>query len=291
MINGTTVEIEDPILLVNNRLFVPIGQLAELTGGTVNWDQKTKEVMIVTAHGDQLAFAADDPGMKLNGEPYFMDVTPFIHSGRTYIPLRHAAEFLHAQVGWDQAAKRAAITDVPLYETNEGDSWDAISERFGTTEQLLKERNQMKSTDKLQAATLLKVIIPDIMDNKVEPVKASNNEDVMLLAKIVQVEAGYESYDSQLAVANVILNRVNDKRFPDTIRDVIYQPGQFPPAHNGLLNKSEPSANVIKAAEAAYGGENNVEGAIYFYNPKVTGGKFWDNLTLVKEIGNHRYVK
>ncbi|HZG78655.1 MAG TPA: cell wall hydrolase, partial [Paenibacillus sp.] len=116
-------------------------------------------------------------------------------------------------------------------------------------------------------------------------------EDLQLLAKLVQVEAGYEPYEGQLAIANIILNRVKDSRFPDTIRDVIHSGRQFPPAHNGLLDKSEPNASSLRAARDALDGRNNIEDAVYFYNPDVTGGPFWDRLEVVAVIGNHAYAK
>jgi spore germination cell wall hydrolase CwlJ-like protein len=116
-------------------------------------------------------------------------------------------------------------------------------------------------------------------------------EELLLLAKITMVEAGYEPYEGQLAVVNVILNRLKDPRFPDTIRDVIYAPNQFPPAHNGLLDKAEPSESVWRAVREAVAGNNNVENAVYFYNPKVSSGKFWKSLTVIKDIGSHRFLK
>lgn len=116
-------------------------------------------------------------------------------------------------------------------------------------------------------------------------------EDYLLLSKLVQVEAGYESYEGQLAVANVILNRVKDTRFPDSIRGVIYSGKQFPPAHNGLLDKSEPNASVLRATKDALNGRNNVEGAVYFFNPKVTKGAFWDRLEVVATFDNHSFAK
>lgn len=116
-------------------------------------------------------------------------------------------------------------------------------------------------------------------------------EELLLLAKLVQVEAGYESYEGQLAIANIILNRVEDSRFPGTIRDVIYSGKQFPPAHNGLLDKSEPNASVLRAVRDALDGKNNIEDAVYFFNPKVSKGSFWDSLDVVAKIDNHHFAK
>src|SRR5690606_4646513 len=112
-----------------------------------------------------------------------------------------------------------------------------------------------------------------------------------LLAKLVQVESGYESYEGQLAVANVILNRVKSAKFPGSIKDVIYSGKQFPPAHNGLLDRSKPNASVLRATKDALNGKNNVKDSVYFFNPKYSKGSFWDNLTVIATIGNHRFAK
>ena len=85
---------------------------------------------------------------------------------------------------------------------------------------------------------------------------------------MIHVEATNQCYEGQLAVANVVLNRVKSPRWPDTIYDVIYQKGQFTPAHNGRLAKAlanGPSENAKKAAADALAGINNVEG-YYFFN-------------------------
>ncbi len=71
-------------------------------------------------------------------------------------------------------------------------------------------------------------------ENQGIPVDASDNEEY-LLACIIDCEAGGESYEAQLAVGSVVLNRVNSSYFADTITGVIYQKGQFSPAASGRL--------------------------------------------------------
>jgi N-acetylmuramoyl-L-alanine amidase len=291
---------DDPIYINNQRLFIPVRNLVEKFHGSIDWDPVDRHIFITTPLGDTLVFTLGKAEMKFNDRIYIMDVEPFISEGRMYIPLRHAAEFLHADVNWDANQRKVSFSIVPLHIYADGDSLSLISQKHMTTEQLLRERNGYESTEPV-IGDIIKVVIPDIMKQKIEPhipepevkpiLVIESNPDYTLLAKIIQVEAGYESYESQLAVGSVIMNRVNDPRFPNTIREVIYHPGQFPPAHNGLLDKSNPNESVLRAALAIMNGENNVVGALYFYNPKVTSGSFWDSLTLVKEIGNHRYMK
>ena len=79
--------------------------------------------------------------------------------------------------------------------------------------------------------------------------------DVALLAAILQCEAG--SYDGMLAVATVIMNRVASPAYPNTLRAVIYQSGQFAPTWNGSLNRvlsKGASSTAYSVAQAALGG-------------------------------------
>ena len=100
-------------------------------------------------------------------------------------------------------------------------------------------------------------------------VRKYQHEDLRLLAGITYFEAGCEPYEGKLAVANVVLNRVKSKKFPNTLEDVIYQSGQFTPALNGTLtrlwkSKKKIQPECIKAAQEAMAGNNNVRDYYYF---------------------------
>lgn len=129
-------------------------------------------------------------------------------------------------------------------------------------------------------------------DKKKEEVKNSGRKikytsaDLDLLAAIVYCEAGNQSYQGKLAVANVVLNRVEDKKFPNTIKGVIYAPRQFSPARNGRLSKAlrnkAPKA-CYSAAQDALDGNNNVAGYLYFDGSRHQGG--------YKKIDSHYFWK
>jgi uncharacterized protein YgiM (DUF1202 family) len=89
-----------------------------------------------------------------------------------------------------------------------------------------------------------------------------------LLAALVQCEAGSESYEGQLAVAAVVMNRVRSGAYPDSIHGVIYASGQFTPALNGKVNNvyesGKISASCLKAAQEAIDGTSNVGSATHF---------------------------
>ena len=113
------------------------------------------------------------------------------------------------------------------------------------------------------------------------------SDEVYLLACMVYVESGAEPYEGQLAVANVILNRVKDPRFDNTIAGVIYAPGQFPGAHNGVLDGvlySGPSESCMQAAQEALAGVNNI-GGYYYFNGYVDTSTVSEYLV----IGGHTF--
>jgi len=98
---------------------------------------------------------------------------------------------------------------------------------------------------------------------------SASTDDVTLLAALIQCEAGGESYDGQLAVGAVVMNRVKSGSFPNSISGVIYQSGQFAPASSGklsrVLSSGSISSSCYQAAQAAIGGADNTGGAKYFH--------------------------
>jgi len=96
---------------------------------------------------------------------------------------------------------------------------------------------------------------------------AADVDDVTLLAALIQCEAGTQSYEGMLAVGAVVCNRIRSSRYPNTLRGVIYQRGQFGPARSGILARrlaGSIHSSCRRAAEAALGGADNVGGALHF---------------------------
>lgn len=95
----------------------------------------------------------------------------------------------------------------------------------------------------------------------------AGNGEMDLLAAIIQCEAGGESHTGKVAVGAVIMNRVRDGRFPNTITDVVYQSGQFSPVASGILSSvlsQGARSDCYQAAQEALNGSNPVGGALYF---------------------------
>ncbi|QJD84948.1 cell wall hydrolase [Cohnella herbarum] len=287
-INGIKAKLADTVRMRDDRLFLPIANLAVALNARSEWDNDNEAVTIHTVNKDKIVLSNGVPVVYFNDNRYRMDVAPFVAGGRIYIPLRHVAELLHATVKWDPEAQLVELDAVKPAVVTESYGLTEIGKEFGVSKSTLVKRNGLKSADEIKAGDSLKIIIPSVLQNEAEPY---TEKDYMLLAKLTQVESGYETYEGQLAVANVVLNRVKDSRFPNTIRDVIYSGKQFPVAHNGLLDKSVPNASVLRAAKDALNGKNNVKDAVYFYDPSVSSGPFWSGLDTIATFGTHRFAK
>ncbi len=99
-------------------------------------------------------------------------------------------------------------------------------------------------------------------------------DDVLLLAALIQCEAGGEPYEGQLAVGAVVMNRVRSAAYPNNVYGVIYASGQFTPAMSGKVDRLIAAGKVkescIKAAQDAIAGNTNVGDAMYFRRDKGT---------------------
>lgn len=93
-------------------------------------------------------------------------------------------------------------------------------------------------------------------------------QETELLASIIFCEAGNQSFEGQVAVGAVVLNRMNSAQFPDTMEEVIYQPGQFGPVSTGWLDRVRSTSgytdSAMRAAQAAMSGENPIGSCLYF---------------------------
>lgn len=115
-----------------------------------------------------------------------------------------------------------------------------------------------------------------------------SDSEMRILAQIINAEAKGEPFNGKVAVGNVILNRVESEEFPNTIKEVVYQPRQFQPVSNGAINNS-PSDEAVKAARKAI--ETNLIGdALYFYNPDIATDSWIRTREVIMNIGNHSFA-
>ncbi|MGN0385055.1 MAG: cell wall hydrolase [Lachnospiraceae bacterium] len=95
-----------------------------------------------------------------------------------------------------------------------------------------------------------------------------SDEDYEVLLRIVEAEAGGEDEEGKMLVANVVLNRVNNDKFPDTVKEVVFQRekgrAQFSPVYNGRYERVKISEGTKQAVERVLSGEDISQGALYF---------------------------
>lgn len=111
-----------------------------------------------------------------------------------------------------------------------------------------------------------------------------------LISRFVYAESRGEPYQGQVAVAAVILNRVKDSRFPNTVSGVVYQSGAFTCVTDGQINLS-PNNTAKKAAQDAMNGWDPSLGAVYYFNPNTATSKWIWSRPMTIKIGKHRFCK
>ncbi len=174
------------------------------------------------------------------------------------------------------------------YTVRSGDSLWLIARRFGTTVNALVAANGLKSTV-IRPGQVLAIPSTGAGTLTSRGAVSVSSADLSLLARLVEAEAGAEPYTGKVAVAAVVLNRVRSSRFPNTVRGVIYQAGQFSPVSNGRINLPA-SESSMKAARDAVGGWDPTGGALFFFNPAKTSNAYMHSLTVSLRIGNHSFV-
>lgn len=121
------------------------------------------------------------------------------------------------------------------------------------------------------------------------------DEEEYLLAKLAMAEAEGEDLKGKAFVMLVVLNRVNDDEFPDTIKEVIFQESdgtyQFSPIGDGRFFKQEPSDECYEALELVKTGYDESKGALYFTSIKEQSTWHSRNLDFLFEHGGHLFYK
>lgn len=150
----------------------------------------------------------------------------------------------------------------------------------------MKKRNKI-----ILSALTIALLISLINFNTQSRAQGNGNiSDVQLLARAINGEARGEPYEGQVAVGAVILNRVKDPKFPNTIAGVIYQPGAFTAVSDGQINVPiDPNSTVVKAARDALNGWDPTNGCLYYWNPATATSKWIWSRKIVKKIGKHNF--
>lgn len=114
--------------------------------------------------------------------------------------------------------------------------------------------------------------------------------DWLYLAHVIRGEARGEPRKGQVAVAAVVLNRVESEHYPDTVKEVVLQEGQFCSVEDGQY-AVEPLMSHLIAAAVALSGYDPTGGALFFYNPSSSNPAWARSMTVTQTIGNHVFLR
>ncbi|PEO55387.1 cell wall hydrolase [Bacillus wiedmannii] len=168
-----------------------------------------------------------------------------------------------------------------IYQVKSGDTLSSISQQYKVSIQSIKQTNNVDGSQ-IFVGQHLKI------DTGI------SLQEVDLMARLVNAEAGGEPHKGKVAVAKVVLNRANANGFPNTITDVIYEPIKngyaFTPVTDGRIN--QPATQEARmAVEEALTSKGTNSDWLYFYNPKTSTDKWITTRQTVAQIGNHLFAK
>ncbi|HHY36368.1 MAG TPA: LysM peptidoglycan-binding domain-containing protein [Firmicutes bacterium] len=179
----------------------------------------------------------------------------------------------------------------PVHTVQRGESLWLIANAYGTTVSALQAANGLRDTE-IYAGELL--VIPTGTGLRTTAAAAStapaSPEEIDLLARMIHAEAEGEPYLGKVAVGAVILNRVRDPRFPNTISEVLFAPWEFEPVMNNRFWQITPSADSYRAAQDALAGWDPTGGALFFYNPVKSTSPWIFTRTVITQIGQHLFA-
>lgn len=200
-------------------------------------------------------------------------------SDGTYTAASWQPEYAEGGAAWTGGSGSTDSSAAETYDTpDSGAAETSGSTDSGTAESYGNEDTSGNEVSTTQAGS------PDVpvadtgtdTASSEETVTKASADDVSLLAALIYCEAGNQSREGKVAVGAVVMNRIASGSYPGSIREVIYQSGQFSPAGSGWLDQvlegGAPS-DCYEAAQAALNGENPVPGALYFNTSAGKGTK------------------
>lgn len=149
-----------------------------------------------------------------------------------------------------------------------------------------QRKNGLKQDGVVGSATAAALGIS--LQNSVQA-SSGDESEIYVLARLVHGEARGEPYLGKVAVAAVVLNRVRDAAFPNTISGVIFQSGAFDAVKDGQIWLT-PGSDAIRAAHDALNGWDPTNGCLYYYNPSTaTNAWIWTREVRLT-IGDHAFA-
>ena len=219
----------------------------------------------------------------------------------TYLPLRKVCEAVGCTVGWIASSKTVTVSGNGLEMTVGQDSFYLVAN--GRYIYMNGTAQNVNGTMYVPARPLAKAFGWSVeWDGSAKLTSGSGaiqsgssfykEDEVLWLARIISAEAKGESLLGQIAVGNVVLNRVRSSQYPNTIYGVIFDKVggvQFEPTINGSVWNA-PTESAIIAAKLALDGAAPVGNCLFFLNPTIAQSSWIQrNRTFYTRIGKHEF--
>lgn len=243
-----------------------------------------------------------DASLLIDGQPAPLELNKELQNGTTYVSLSVMSRQLApaAQISWDGSAA-SVVTDQLSLTAQVGQYYVEANGRY------LYVAETVQLTQAGQVIVPLRVVAKAFgaevgydADAGVTTVTSGsgtiqggdnfyNQDDLFWISRVIQRESGNQPMKGKMAVGNVVLNRVADPVFPDTVEGVLAQKNQFSTYKSGALAATEPSESSTIAAKLVMDGGvvDETRGALYF----DSGTKSWAarNKQLIATIGGHNF--
>lgn len=242
----------------------------------------------------QPALAARNVRVQVDGD--LLSARAYVEQGITYVPLRSLLDaFGGWEIAWDsQEAEAVAVSASARLTADPAENTITLDETEYEARVTVENGRTYVPLRLVTEALSGSAKWDGYLDGAAvtSPDAGYDASDLYWLSRIISAESGAEPTEGQLAVGNVVLNRVASSEFPDTIPGVIFDrvdAVQFEPVENGTVYRA-PSPRSVEAAKRVLDGENVIGSAMYFYAPALSQG-IWINAnrTYYKTIGCHRF--
>ena len=245
------------------------------------------------------AAAASGRTVPVTVDDALLSGTSYLVNGVTTVPLRSFCSALDGwQISWDEDDQAArAVRGGTTVTAAEGD--DALivnGSRYNCAEIYIKDGHTYVPLRALCQALGYEIswnsVLGGVSVVTGESTASYSAEDLYWLSRIISAESQGEPLVGQIAVGNIVLNRVASSNFPDTIKSVIFDAKdgvQFQPVSLGTVY-DPPTELSILAAKATLAGTSIVGHCLYFFAPALSQG-IWirSNRTYYTTIGCHRF--
>ncbi len=246
------------------------------------------------------AAAASDSVVFINGNPVENNAMAKIQNGTTYISLRYLSESLSPEgvITWENNTAKIQTDDMIL-TAREGDTYLTVNgETISTSRSIQKVDGRILVPLRPLAQAFNVAVFWNSLKQQVSVVSEYsdnyNEDELYWLSRIISAESKGEPLEGKIAVGNVVLNRVRDPNFPNTIYGVIFDDrwgGQFEPVRNKTIYQN-PTEESILAAKLCLDGVNVIGDSIYFLAPALAEN-FWivKNREYITTIGCHDFYR